>query len=365
MRLYFYFARRFLFGLFWLFLVFLLLSALLEMIESLRKFDSSNSGFLQILRLTALRLPASLYEIAPLVVILSTIQVFLSLAKSSELVIARASGRSALQSLVSPVLVALIFGLVMVGVFNPIVAATTKQYGLESNRLLKGANSVLSISPEGLWLRQGSQDGQVVVHAKRSNSDGTELIDVTFVGFSTSGEPEFRVAGNRAVLTPGAWVVDNAKLWQFDRGLNAEKNAVFHSEYKIPTNLTAAQIQDGFGRPSTIPIWELPAFIDRLKQAGFSSRHHEVWFQAELSLPAFLVTMVLVGASFTMGHSRVTNTGMMVLLALGVGFAVFFIRNFAVVLGENGQIPVILAAWAPPAAGILMALGLLLHAEDG
>ena len=40
-------------------------------------------------------------------------------------------------------------------------------------------------------------------------------------------------------------------------------------------------------------------------------------------------------------------------------------RNFAQVLGENGQIPVLLAVWAPPLAAIGLSLGLLLHLEDG
>jgi lipopolysaccharide export system permease protein len=47
------------------------------------------------------------------------------------------------------------------------------------------------------------------------------------------------------------------------------------------------------------------------------------------------------------------------------GFGIFFLRNFAQVLGSNGQIPVFLAAWSAPVASVLLALGLLLHMEDG
>jgi lipopolysaccharide export system permease protein len=75
--------------------------------------------------------------------------------------------------------------------------------------------------------------------------------------------------------------------------------------------------------------------------------------------------MVMIGAGFTMRHVRFGRTGVMVLMALMMGFAVFFIRNFAQVLGDRGQIPVALAAWSPPVAAILMSLGLLLHLEDG
>ena len=82
-------------------------------------------------------------------------------------------------------------------------------------------------------------------------------------------------------------------------------------------------------------------------------------------MPVFLAAMVLAGASFTMRHTRFGRTGLMVLMALGLGFALYFVRNFAQVLGENGQIPVMLAAWGPPVAALLLPAGLLLHLEDG
>ena len=75
--------------------------------------------------------------------------------------------------------------------------------------------------------------------------------------------------------------------------------------------------------------------------------------------------MVLIGAGFTMRHTRLGKTGQMVLYALLFGFGLYFVRNFAQVLGENGQIPPALAAWSPPVIGILASLGFLLHLEDG
>jgi lipopolysaccharide export system permease protein len=90
-----------------------------------------------------------------------------------------------------------------------------------------------------------------------------------------------------------------------------------------------------------------------------------MWFMSELANPLLLAAMVLIGASFTMRHTRFGKTGMMVLFALLVGFGLFFLRNFAQVLGETGQLPVAVAAWTPPIAAILLSLGILLHTEDG
>jgi lipopolysaccharide export system permease protein len=66
-----------------------------------------------------------------------------------------------------------------------------------------------------------------------------------------------------------------------------------------------------------------------------------------------------------MRHQRGGKTGVMVLAAILICFARFFLRNFAQMLGENGQIPAVLAAWAPPIAAIAASLGFLLHLEDG
>jgi lipopolysaccharide export system permease protein len=109
----------------------------------------------------------------------------------------------------------------------------------------------------------------------------------------------------------------------------------------------------------------LPGYIADLERSGFSARAYRVWLQIELALPLTLAAMVLIAAGFTMRHVRAGKTGQMVLFALLAAFAIFFLRNFAQVLGQNGQIPAILAAWGAPFAAALLAISLLLHMEDG
>ena len=199
----------------------------------------------------------------------------------------------------------------------------------------------------------------------RSNLDGTKLVDVSFFSFTASGTPLSRIMATSAELTDGAWVLTEVKKWRLLGSANPERDAQRFDTLRVPSDLTREQIRNSFGTPSSIAIWDLPDFITRLDRAGFSARQHRVWFQTELALPLLLVAMVLIGAGFTMRHTRFGGTGPMVLAAVLMGFSLFFIRNFAQVLGENGQLPVYVAAWSPPLAAILMALALILHLEDG
>jgi lipopolysaccharide export system permease protein len=365
MKLHLYFARRFAYSFAMVFGIFLILFTLLDMVEQMRRFGSATVGFPQILRLSLLNVPSGIYQILPLIVVLATVVLYLSLARSSELIVSRAAGRSAIHSLTSPVLVSLLIGLLSVLVFNPIVAATSSLYEQVAASYRGEGDRVISVSREGLWLRQGSHLGQVVIRAARSNLDGTELDGVSFLGFGPDGQPSYRLEAQSAKLTPGAWKLSQAKQWQFKDSGNPEATAQSFEEFELSSNLTGEQIRDSFGKPGSIPIWDLPDFIEQLQDAGFSVRAYRVWFQMELALPLVLMAMVLVGAAFTMRHTRFGRTGQRVLMAVLIAFAFYFIRNFARVLGESGQLPVLLAAWAPPVAAILLISGILLHLEDG
>ncbi|SNR42034.1 LPS export ABC transporter permease LptG [Puniceibacterium sediminis] len=364
MILHFYFARRFLRVFMGMLAIFFLFVSLLDLVDQMRRFDASVT-FGQVLQLTLLNTPQALYQMLPLVMILASIALFLSLSRSSELVVTRASGRSGLAAIFAPAMVAALIGVIAVSMANPIVAATSKRFSDLVERYDNGGINVLSIGSEGLWLRQGDDMGQTVIRAARANPDATTLYDVSFVAYSPEGGPMRRIEAAEATLEAGAWVLHNAKTWPLESGVNPETAATRQDELRVPSTLTQDNIRDRFGNPSAVSIWDLPDFIRDLEQAGFSARRHQVWLQMELARPLFLVALLLVGAGFTMRHSRLGRTGISVLAAIMLGFGLYYIRNFAQIMGENGQIPSYLAAWVPPVAALLLAMGLILHMEDG
>ncbi|MEO0864005.1 MAG: LPS export ABC transporter permease LptG, partial [Pseudomonadota bacterium] len=357
MILHLYFARRFIQAVLIVTAVLLAVVVLVDLIDQTRKFSDVGITFAQTLGLTVLSVPETLNEVLPLIMIMATIGLFVSLARSSELVVTRAAGRSALRALVSPIIVALLIGAFATTTLGPIVAATTKRYAEIAETYRSGGASAFVVSEDGLWLRQGGRQGQTVIRAARSNADASVLYDVTFVAYAPGGGPVRRIEAASAALQPGAWSLRQAKVWPLVTGLNPEATAVEHDVLEVPSTLTLDRIRESLGTPAGVSIWDMTEFIAQLEQAGFSARRHHVWFQSELTRPIFLMGMVLVAAAFTMRHTRFGGVGMAVLAAVLLGFALYFIRSFAQILGENGQIPVMLAAWAPPVASILLALG--------
>ncbi|MFC4668276.1 LPS export ABC transporter permease LptG [Seohaeicola nanhaiensis] len=361
-----YFARRFLQSFLMILAVFMTLIMLIDLIEQLRRFEGAGLGLGQLATLMLLNAPGAIKDILPLLMILSTIVLFVSLARSSELVVTRAIGRSGIRALAGPCLVALVIGVLAVTTLNPIAAATSNRYQQLSDSYRTGGPAVLSLTGEGLWMRQGGMQGQAVIHATGYNGvEPVTLFDVTILSYAPNGGPTQRISAETARLEPGEWLLGKVKVWPLSTGANPEAASRELDTLRLPTTMTQDRIRESIGQPNGISIYDLPGTIRALRQAGFATRKHEVWYMVELARPLFLLSMVLVGAAFTMRHTRFGGTGIAVLSAILLGFALYFVRNFAQILGENGQIPVILAAWGPPVSALFLALGLLLHAEDG
>ncbi len=343
---------------------FMFLILTIDGVEQLRILSAHDAPVSDAVRLTLLRSVGYIMQIFPLVIMLASLATFLGLARSSELVISRAAGQSAIRILVAPVLATLIIGVVMTVGFNPIVAATVRQAESVLEKYNIGGRSSVSLSDKGIWLRQGDETSQFVIQAERASYNGNNLFQVRWFEFDSTGTLTRRIEAQKAVLQTGDWLIENGRQWRFD-GQGDEVEQSSFDALQLPTSMTSDEILENFASPKAISFWDLPQFISRLESSGFSAHRQKLFYQAELARPILLVAMVLIGAGFSMRHARFGQTGLMVLIAVFSAFVLYALKSIAESLGSAQEIPILLAAWGPPSAGILLTLGLLLHLEDG
>ncbi len=168
-----------------------------------------------------------------------------------------------------------------------------------------------------------------------------------------------RIEASSAHLGYRQWELSNARTIRPDQLPDAP------AEIRLPTDLTVTRVQDSFASPDTLSVWVLPDFIALLDRSGFSSVRHRLHFHSLLALPLLCATMALVAAGFSMRPTRRGGVARMIGGGVMVGFMLFVISKVAEEFGQSGALPVTLAAWAPAAAGLMLAVALLLHTEDG
>ncbi len=367
MILSFYIGVKYLKSFFWSLLAITFLILLIDGSDQMASMSSQGLSSIFGIRNALIRSPIHLLETLPLIVMLGSLTCFLSLTKNNELIITRSSGRSALRILLVPICITLIIGIIGTSIGNPLVAVSIKSSEKFLEDLGLRPKNLLSVSVDGIWLRETSDKEQVVVHANRTNASGTELFDLTFFQFDGEDNLQRRIHALKGRINKDLWELENTKIWSYDREPTLINEIKFEQRptISIKTNLTQDQILNSFSDPRAISFWSIPDFIRRLEISGFSATRHKLFYQSELSRPMLLVAMMLIGAAFSLRYTRFGQTGLLVLVSVLVGFILFSLNRIALSLGEAQQIPIILATHGPPIAGILITLGLLLHLEDG
>jgi lipopolysaccharide export system permease protein len=342
------------------------LVAMFDFIELLRRSASHPEvSFGLVSQIAALRLPYIAMQILPFAVLLGGILCFWRLTRSSELIVARAAGISAWEFLTAPTLCALLFGVVATALISPVSSVMLARGEAMDNAYLRSGGGPLALNGGQLWLRQAdrqtSPQGVAIIHAAQVELQGKRLTAHQVSVFRLDGSDKLltRIEAAQATLTNGQWVLENARALHPDQLPEAPRLI------DLPTDLTVSRVQESFASPDTLSFWALPGFISLLDRSGFSSLRHRLHFQALLALPLLCATMTLVSAGFSMRPARRGGVARMIGSGVAAGFALFVVSKIAEEIGQSGALPVVLAAWAPTASGLMLAVALLLHTEDG
>ena len=342
------------------------LVAMFDFIELLRRSASHPEvSFGLVSQIAALRLPYIAMQILPFAVLLGGILCFWRLTRSSELIVARAAGISAWEFLTAPTLCALLFGVVATALVSPVSSVMLARAEAMDNAYLRSGGGPLALNGGQLWLRQAdhqtSPQGVAIIHAAQVELQGKRLTAHQVSVFRLDGSDKLltRIEAAQATLVSGKWVLENARALRPDQLPEAPRLI------DLPTDLTVSRVQESFASPDTLSFWALPGFISLLDRSGFSSLRHRLHFQALLALPLLCATMTLVSAGFSMRPARRGGVARMIGSGVAAGFALFVVSKIAEEIGQSGALPVVLAAWAPTASGLMLAVALLLHTEDG
>jgi lipopolysaccharide export system permease protein len=357
--LYRYLALQFFLGVALVYAGFLTLAFSIDLVDLLNRTAGHNVSTAVIVGMAVLQLPDLGQKMMPFAILLGGVFTFVRLSRSHELVAARAAGVSAWDFMLPPLAVAVVIGVTAVTLFTPLSARMFAQFAGMEAHYIKGEASQLSVSQNGLWLRQGGENQQSVIHALRVAEQGQHLEDVVVFLYGANDKFSGRIDAKSAQLGNQEWLMTDAYV------SGAAGSPVHHAHYTLPTTLTPAQIQESSASPDTLSFWDLPGFIRAAQAAGFSGTRYELYLYTLYALPVLFAAMVFMAASFSLKPAREGGVGKIILFSAACGFGVYFFSDMTRVMGQSGTLPILLAASAPAIVSIFIGMTLVFNQEDG
>lgn len=337
---------------------------LVDFVETSRNFDSgTNASLMTVLLVTGLNAPQLVEKTIPFVVLFGVMSALFGLNKRSELIVMRASGLSAWRFLKPAMLVTGLIGVLWTIAFNPLAEMSARKYEAVL-REISGANASASTIQKDIWLREGSEDGHLVIHARSADVLNHTLFDVTFyyLSFDQNGRPSFTTrydAKSAKLLKDNYWVLST--VTENEDGKAARQ----FSTVSKPTNISWETLRSQTQTNKNPPFWKIRSEISKAKKAGFDTTPLIMQFHKLIALPLSLIAMAVIAAGAALNMSRSGGTLRLLIAGGALGFGVYFADNIIGAFGETGALPPILAAWAVPLLVLSGGLAFLSKIEDG
>ncbi|ESQ84385.1 hypothetical protein AEAC466_08505 [Asticcacaulis sp. AC466] len=318
---------------------------------------------LSIIGLMLEKSPGSILILLPFAFLFGSLFAFVNLNRRSELIAMRAAGVSAWRFVLPASILAFAFGLLTIGILNPVASILSDTYDKSINQL-NAADTVPDKHSGAIYLRQGDGQQQVVIRAERQEGPPGHLLGVTFWIYDIDAKqtPIFRkrIDAQEATLGQGGWTLKNA------REATVSGPAVPpYDLLGIPSNLDPQKAFRKYASTQAVPFWRLPGLIYQNKISGFSTAMYELKLHQLLSTPLMFAAMTALGAVFSLRLMRLGGLTGLIISGISLGFVIFFVNQLFSSMGKAGVIPIFLAGWSPPILAMLAAMTLIVYTEDG
>jgi len=362
-----YLLREYFSFLIYCILAFLVIFILIDVVEKLDTLIDNKVGFNIIILYYAFSLPYIIVLTIPVAMLLTTMFSLGRLVGDNEITAIKASGISLYKILIPLYTFAFFVGIIVM-VFTEYVVPQTNRYREDIEK--QGRNFRLTFSRNREMDRAHiflpNSDGSII-YARNYNSE-RKIADEVFivkpfynVSEDSVNNKEYpgikkRIDAERMFYSNGVWNLENVEERTFTRDGETVKSyqflpATFISV--VPSDFARIEI-----KPEEMNYFNLRNYIKTIRAKGGDASEWLVDLYLKISFPFVSFVIVFFGAPMVAGSTKRGKAASFG-IALVICFIYYTLINACQILGRNGSLQPIVAAWFPN--GLFFTVGLFMH----
>lgn len=336
-----YFIRLFFKKILLLTLIFFSLIFILTLFEEITFFsDSSNSKFHLPFMITLLNVPATLLEIFPFIVLISTQLFFVEIIKRKENELIKINRLDNLYLIRLLVLCSFLFGIIIITLYYPISSKLKFFYFDIKNIYSEDGKYLKHYSGNGLWIKDEIDDEIYIISASSDNKDKL-LKNVFITKFDKNFNIIESISTKKADISLNEWIIENPIVFRDNKQIQLDKNIRLRSHFNFD------KINKTFRDLNSLNLFELVKLKKENEVLGYSSQEVNLHFLRIISLPIYLSIMVIISAIIMLNIKRDKPYIFHVLLGILLSVVIYYINNIFNIFGLTDKIPVYLSVFFP------------------
>jgi lipopolysaccharide export system permease protein len=316
------------------------LIGVVDLLQTLDRFLRVKPPFTTILEHFVYRLPGELYKGLPMIVLIATVFLFLSLTRQRELDAFKAAGISLYRASLPILLVAGAISVLAVA-FQEILLPDINTKSEEVDRVkIRGQLPRHLQRQTQIWYR--SSDTRFFRMALLDPA-GKSMEGLTVLDISRDFRLEERLDARAAQWSAEGWQVTDG-VFRRVGPQNRVTSEMFDSRLlAMPEHIDDfIQLQNA---PDTMSFLELRAYVARLRDGGHRVTRYLVQLYSKLSFPLVHVIMALVAIPFALVSPRSGGRAMGIGVAIVIAVGYWVVHSVALAFAQADLLPAALAAW--------------------
>ncbi len=285
-----------------------------------------------------------MYQFIPVAALVGTVFTLSALNRSRELTALFSLGMSLTRVLV-PVFfwVVILVGLSFYIGDQVLPVSKKKRDYIYLVEMKKQPSKFATVKTDKIWYRSDN----IIFNIKLLDGEKKLAYGVTFYYFSPEWKLQQIIHSEKAQIMQDHWILKDGRITLFvDKDLSTPLVQNFESK-RVAMNEELSDIQTTSSASDFLSFKDLGRYIDKNKEAGLDMTSFEVDYHNKLSFPFTILVMALIGVPFVTAHQRSGGAAKNIGLVLLMTFTFWVMYSSSMSLGRHGQIPPLIATWAP------------------
>jgi len=277
----------------------------------------------------------------PFILFLSSMWVLIKLKNNRDLLSLRTFGISNGKFIFLFSSIAFIISVIALTALNPITSIAVKYYEDIKGGYDLDKSHLASINTNGIWIKE--KIGKNINIIRSEKIKGNFLINLSIYKFNENNLLIERTEAKQANIRDTTWLIEDGYTIQFqDENIgNDFENLIFYSTFN------REKLNSIYSNLDTISFYKLMTESKELVARGYNSKLLKEKKHFYLSLPFFLVLMVLLSGIFTLNSNERKQNVRYIFLSIITCVVIFYFKNFSTALGATEKIPLVLSVWSP------------------
>ena len=319
--------------------IFLALVFILSVFEEISFFKDMDVSISFPFLLTALNTPSTLFNIFPVIFLISTQFFFLELINKNELEVLKVNSLNNFKIIKILFFTSILLGSLLVLIFYNF-SSTMKFAYLDLKNDYSNDNKYLAVVTEnGLWIKDEIDKKIYIIQA--SDIEGTYLKEVSIFEFNKSFDLSRVIEAKKVNIIDYEWVIfsPNVSINNNNTSLNESINIVTHFNH--------SKIKSLFRSLSSLNIFELIKQRNEYKSLGYSTSEINSHLNRLYSFPFFVTIMTLLASIIMLNIKKSKPIIFHIILGIFLSVSVYYFYFLFNLFGESGKIPILVSIWAP------------------